>query len=64
MVCIITCLITGLIYVRRNTIQLKQNSTLLIQQNPSKQNNISDLLEDACSNISLHCILMEMRKDA
>lgn len=63
MVCITTCLITGLIYIRPNMVQLKQNSTLLIQQNPSKQNNFSDLLEDAWSNISLHCILIEMRKD-
>lgn len=59
---IITCLIIGLTYVRPNTIQLKQNSILLMQQNPSKQNNFGDFLEDASNNIILHCVLMEMKK--
>lgn len=62
MACTITCLITGLIYVRSNTIQLKQNSTLLMPQNPSKQNNFGEFLKDACNNIVYIC-LNRMRKD-
>lgn len=46
---IITPLITGLIYVRPDTIQLKQNSTLWMPQNLSKQNNFDYFLEDACN---------------
>lgn len=34
-----------------------------MQQNPSKQNNFGDFLEDANNNISLHCVLIEMKKD-
>lgn len=60
---IITCLIIRLIYVRPNTTELKQNSILLTQWNPSKQNNFGDFLEDSSNNISLHCVLIEMKKD-
>lgn len=53
MACVIIYLITGLMYVRPNTIQLKQNSTVLMPHTQkSKQNNFGDFLEDACNNIA------------
>lgn len=46
-----TCLIPRVIYVRPNTIQLKQNSTLLMPQNIRKQYNLRDFLEDTYKSI-------------
>lgn len=52
MACVITHFLTGLVYVRPNTPQLKQNSIVLMPNTQkSKQNDFSDFPEGACNNI-------------